>query len=53
MGGKFLESFKVCPAFPEKWFYILDQIWHYELLNQYSMAHKIRFRPLTDLEINL
>ena len=52
MEKKFLESFKVFLAFPEKWFVFFDQIWHYKALSQYSMAQKI-FRVLVDFKTNL
>ena len=37
----------------KKGFIFGDQIWHYEDLNQYSMAQKIQFTLLTDFKINL
>ena len=50
MGRKFLESFKVSLALPEKWFCICWPICHYKNLNQYSLAHKIQFRLLIDFK---
>ena len=34
-------------------FIFVNKVWHFKALNQYSVAHKIRFRLLKDFEINL
>ena len=33
-------------------FVFVKQIWHFQALNQYSIAEKIRFRVLTDFKLN-
>ena len=53
IGRRFLKSFNVCLAFPEKWFVFLNQIWPFKALNQDSATHKIRFRLLTNFKANL
>ena len=34
-------------------FVLLNQIFHFKFLNQYSVTHKIQFRLFTDFKTNL
>ena len=50
IGRTFLESLKLSK---KNGFVFVDQIWLSIVLNQYSMAQKIRLRVLTDFKTNL
>ena len=50
---KVFGEFQRLPRFPKKMIVFVNQNWHFKDLNQYSEAHKIRFRLLIDFKKNL
>ena len=49
----FREVSRFASLFQKNDFVFVHQIWHYKALNQYSMAHKIRFKLFIDFKANL